>query len=108
LDNDVLYTLEQMDEIFDGLQLKSIIMKGGNEYQIKLSDTIKKDLGSGMVALNSLECSLLNISDSVFRKIGNDDVLYDCKETNMRLVLSKRDNTLEVLVARPIEIFPIY
>lgn len=108
LDKDIFYTLGQMDAIFDGLELKSIIMKGGNEYQIKLSDNIKKDLEDGIVNLNSIECTLLNIPDSVFKQIGNDGFLFDCKETNMKLVLLKNKKTLEVLIAHATKDLPIY
>lgn len=108
MDNDILYSLDEMDEIFEDFQLDSIIMQGNKEYRIFLNDIVKKDLDDGKVTLNSIECSLLNIPDSVFKQIGIEDFLIDCKETNMRLVLSKKEETLEVLLARSTEDFPIY
>jgi len=109
LNEDILYTLDQMEKIFEDYQLDSIIVEGGKEYQILLNNRVKKDLEDGKITLNSIECSLLNIPDSVFKQINcNEDFLIDCREINMRLVLSKKGQTLEVLVVRPIGDFPIY
>ena len=101
------YRLDQMDGIFEGFQLDSIIVDS-KEYKILLNERVREDLKNGMITLNAIECSLLNISDSVFKSIGKEDFLIDCKETKMRLVLSKIDTKLEILVARKFENFPIY
>lgn len=107
MDNDTFYSLDKMDEIFEDFELQSIIVEG-IEYKILLNDRVKRDLNNGKIALNAIECSLLNIPDSVFNQIGNEDFLFDCNETNMRLVLSKKERVLEVLIARSPEDFPIY
>lgn len=105
----MLYTLEEMDEIFQDLELQSIILEGGKEFTIFLSDKVRQTLENGKITLNSIECSLLNMPDSLFKQInGNEDFLFDCKEANTRLVLSVREQTLEVLVARYIKDFPIF
>ena len=108
MEEDVLYKLEDMDGMFEGFQLDSILAEGGIEYKILLNENVKEDLEEGRITLNAIECSLLNIPDSVFKSIGKEEFLIDCKETKTRLVLSKVDRTLEILIAKRAEDLPIY
>lgn len=107
MEEEILYKLEDMDGVFEGFQLDSIIVDQ-REYKILLNENVKEDIENGRITLNAIECSLLNIPDSVFRSIGKEDFLIDCKETKTRLVLSKVDRTLEILIAKKAEDLPIY
>ena len=107
MNEDILYKLEDMDEIFEEFQLDSIII-GEQKFKILLSKNVKEDIEHGKITLKALECSLLNIPDDVFKSIGQEEFLIDCKETKTRLVLSKINRTLKVLIAKKADDFKIY
>lgn len=102
-----LYQVKDMDTLFEGFSLDSI-MVSDIEYKITISERVRKDLEAGRVALNAIECSLMNIPNLVYKEIGEEDFLIDCSETKTRLVLSKTGTQLEVILACPSAELQIY
>ncbi len=96
-----------MNENFDEFHLDNII-KGEQRFKILLSENVKEDIKNGRITLDTIEFSLLDIPDSVYKSVGKEEFLIDCKNAKTRLILSKNNETLKILIAKKAEDFKIY
>jgi len=97
-----------MNEAGNKIELDNIIVNS-IKYKINLSDYVVEDIENGLITIENVELALLDIPNTILEEQKeNEDFMVDSVDANMRLVISKADKNLNILIARKRMDFLIY
>lgn len=95
------------DNFFSFEPLDSLLLNNV-DYKVFISSHVKSSLEKGKITHSAIKSSLLTISLADVITTENEDFLFDCIETDTRLVISKAGNTLRILMASFSDHLPIF